>query len=68
MLKQSKLLFSFIKRFISFSVIAILISAHAKVSEEPLKIAYSDWPGWVAWEVALEKQWFKEAGVDVTFE
>lgn len=35
---------------------------------EPLKIGYSDWPGWVAWEVALEKKWFKEAGVDVKFE
>lgn len=34
----------------------------------PLKIGYSDWPGWVAWEVAIEKQWFKEAGVDVQFE
>lgn len=34
---------------------------------EPLKIAYSDWPGWVAWEVAIQKGWFKEAGVDVEF-
>jgi NitT/TauT family transport system substrate-binding protein len=33
----------------------------------PLKIAYSDWPGWVAWEIAIQKQWFKEAGVDVEF-
>ena len=35
---------------------------------EPLKIGYSDWPGWVAWEVGIEKGWFKEAGVDVKFE
>jgi len=35
---------------------------------EPLKIAYSDWPGWVAWEVAIQKGWFNEAGVDVKFE
>jgi NitT/TauT family transport system substrate-binding protein len=35
---------------------------------EPLKIGYSDWPGWVAWEVAIDKGWFKEAGVDVKFE
>ena len=34
----------------------------------PLKIGYSDWPGWVAWQVAVEKGWFKEAGVDVKFE
>jgi len=32
-----------------------------------LKIAYSDWPGWVAWEIAIQKGWFKEAGVNVDF-
>lgn len=34
----------------------------------PLKIGYSDWPGWVAWQVAIEKGWLKEAGVDAQFE
>lgn len=34
---------------------------------EPLKVAYSDWPGWVAWQVAIDKGWFKEAGVDADF-
>jgi NitT/TauT family transport system substrate-binding protein len=34
----------------------------------PLVIGYSDWPGWVAWEVAIQKGWFEEAGVPVTFE
>jgi NitT/TauT family transport system substrate-binding protein len=38
------------------------------VHAEPLKIAYSDWPGWVAWQVGIDKGWFKEAGVDVAFE
>jgi len=33
----------------------------------PLRVAYSDWPGWVAWEVAVRKGWFAEAGVDVEF-
>ncbi|MFT5129128.1 MAG: NitT/TauT family transport system substrate-binding protein [Rhodothermales bacterium] len=33
----------------------------------PLKIAYSDWPGWVAWEVAIQKGFFKEADADVEF-
>jgi NitT/TauT family transport system substrate-binding protein len=42
--------------------------ASALASAEPLKIGYSDWPGWVAWEVGIEKGWFKEAGVDVSFE
>jgi NitT/TauT family transport system substrate-binding protein len=35
---------------------------------EPLKIGYSDWPGFVAFQVAIDKGWFKEAGVDVKFE
>jgi NitT/TauT family transport system substrate-binding protein len=34
----------------------------------PLTIGYSDWPGWVAWQVAIDKGWFKEAGVDVNFQ
>jgi NitT/TauT family transport system substrate-binding protein len=36
-------------------------------SAAPLKIAYSDWPGWVAWEVAVQKGFFKEEGVNVEF-
>ncbi|WP_437672137.1 ABC transporter substrate-binding protein [Sorangium sp. So ce131] len=39
----------------------------AKPAGAPLRIAYSDWPGWVAWEIALQKGWFKEAGVEVDF-
>lgn len=35
---------------------------------EPLKIGYSDWPGWVAWEIGLKKGWFEEEGVEVSFE
>jgi NitT/TauT family transport system substrate-binding protein len=34
---------------------------------KPLRIAYSDWPGWTAFEIALQKGWFKEEGVDVEF-
>lgn len=37
-------------------------------SAAPLTIGYSDWPGWVAFQVAIDKGWFKEAGVDVTFQ
>ena len=54
------------------SVIGLLLSGvifgMGPVSAEPLKIGYSDWPGWVAWQVAIDKGWFKEAGVDVSFE
>jgi NitT/TauT family transport system substrate-binding protein len=31
----------------------------------PLKVAYSDWPGWTAFAIAGEKGWFKEAGIEV---
>jgi NitT/TauT family transport system substrate-binding protein len=43
--------------------LAVTASAYA----EPLKIAYSDWPGWVAWEIGIQKKWFEEEGVDVKF-
>lgn len=45
-----------------------MLTLSANALAEPLKIGYSDWPGWVAWEIAVEKQWFKEAGLDVKFE
>lgn len=37
------------------------------VEAAPLKVAYSDWPGWVAWDIGVQKGWFKEAGVEVEF-
>lgn len=44
-----------------------IASALPMAKAAPLKIAYSDWPGWVAWEIGIQKGWFKEAGVDVEF-
>lgn len=46
----------------------LMVSSFSNAVAEPLKIGYSDWPGWVAWEVGIEKGWFKEEGVDVQFE
>lgn len=43
------------------SVVCITVAQAA----EPLKVAFSDWPGWTALEIAAQKGWFKEAGVDV---
>ena len=43
---------------------AVGFTAHAK---EPLRIGYSDWPGWVAWEIGIEKEWFAEEGINVSF-
>lgn len=59
-----------ISDFIKSAKLAALgfLATAASVSAEPLKIAYSDWPGWVAWEIGIKKGWFKEAGVEVEFE
>ncbi len=46
----------------------VLLGAAMSASAQPLKIGYSDWPGWVAWEIALEKNMFEAAGVEVEFE
>ena len=32
-----------------------------------LKIGFSDWPGWTAFEIGIQKGWFKDEGVDVEF-
>ncbi len=46
------------------SVIALALIATAATAK-PLKIAYSDWPGWVAWDIAKEKGFFEKHGVEV---
>lgn len=57
-----------LKKLTTTVLASALMSLSASALAEPLKIGYSDWPGWVAWEVAVQKGWFKEAGVDVQFE
>ena len=32
-----------------------------------LKVAYSDWPGWIAWDIGIQKGFFKDEGVAVEF-
>jgi NitT/TauT family transport system substrate-binding protein len=44
-----------------------LLALSGVLQAAPLKIAYSDWPGWVAWEIGVQKGWFKEEGVEVEF-
>ena len=43
------------------AVQSMVSTAHA----ETLKLGYSDWPGYTVLEIAKQKGWFKEAGVDV---
>jgi NitT/TauT family transport system substrate-binding protein len=45
------------------SLLAVFLAA--SVHAESLKIGYSDWPGFTIFEVAKQKGWFKDAGVDV---
>jgi len=44
---------------------ALALALAATLHAEPLKIGYSDWPGFTIFEVAKQKGWFQEAGVEV---
>jgi len=48
--------------------IAALLAGSALSAKNALKIGYSDWPGWVAWQIGIEKGWFEEEGVEVDFQ
>jgi NitT/TauT family transport system substrate-binding protein len=58
---------SLFRKLLAATLVSMAFTSTA-FAAEPLKIGYSDWPGWVAWEIAIEKKWFKEEGVDVKFE
>lgn len=45
--------------------VAASLTLVGPLAAEPLKIAFSDWPGWTALEIAAQKGWFKEAGIEV---
>ena len=44
---------------------ASLTALRPALSADTLKIGYSDWPGYTVFEVANQKGWFKDAGIDV---
>jgi NitT/TauT family transport system substrate-binding protein len=44
--------------------LAVFTALAVTLQAGPLKLGYSDWPGWTILEVANQKGWFKEAGVD----
>jgi NitT/TauT family transport system substrate-binding protein len=58
-----------IRRWMALLVVvtAMGLTATATQAKPPLKIIFSDWPGWVAYQVGIEKGWFEEAGVPVEF-
>lgn len=45
--------------------LGLALASLTSLSAAPLKIGYSDWPGYTLFEVAKQKDWFKEAGVEV---
>ena len=64
-LKNSLNKYYWFKVLILIKFCFMILNLHSYAS---LKIAYSDWPGWVAWEIGIQKGWFDEEGVDVEFE
>jgi len=53
--------------FTAATALAAGLFTTGNLGAETLKVGYSDWPGWVAWEIALDKGWFEEEGVDIEF-
>lgn len=56
-----------LKSRLLMSVLCFLLMC-CSVQAEPLKIAYSDWPGWIAWDIAERKGFFEKHGVEVQLE
>src|SRR6184192_4248919 len=46
-------------------VLLPLAALLAAINAAQLKIGYSDWPGYTVMEVANQKGWFKDAGLDL---
>ncbi len=52
-----------LKHLIAIAVIGL--AGAIATDAAPLKLAYSDWPGYTILEIAKQKGWFKDAGLDV---
>ena len=53
----------------AFGFSLLLAPAMAGAAQsEPLNVGYNSWPGFIAWYVAIDKGWIKQAGGDVNFE
>ena len=47
------------------TLLAVFVALATTLQAATLKIGYSDWPGFTVLEVAKQKGWFKDAGLDV---
>ncbi len=54
-----------LRRITCLALVSLAAALPAVLPAAPLKIGYSDWPGYTVFEVANQKGWFKDAGVDV---
>jgi NitT/TauT family transport system substrate-binding protein len=52
-----------LKKWIAMTLIGLV--GMASVNAATIKLAYSDWPGYTVMEIAKQKGWFKDAGLDV---
>jgi NitT/TauT family transport system substrate-binding protein len=48
-------------------LLCVALLAARAAGAASMSLGYSDWPGWVAWQVAIDKGWLKEAGLDINF-
>lgn len=56
----------FRRRLLPIAVLGLAaLASSGNVGAAPLKIGYSDWPGYTAFEIAAQKGWFKDAGLEV---
>ncbi len=54
--------------FLAIAALFLGLTSASSAKTEAIKIGYSDWPGWVAWQVAIEKGWLKEDGLNFSFQ
>ncbi len=47
------------------ALLGLTLAAGQAAAKDPLRIGFSDWPGWTTMQIAVDKGWFKAAGVDV---
>src|SRR5215469_14056471 len=50
---------------VMLAIVCAGLASLAGTRADTIKLGYSDWPGYTVMEIAKQKGWFKEAGLDV---
>ena len=66
--ESDMLLYLYKSRLLHTCLALVGATLTASLFARPLVVGYSDWPGWVAWEMLLKSGGLLEAGLDVEFE